>query len=315
MLKKLPKWDTDDVRSLEPFSKIRLLAVDLDGTLMPYNSPEIYKTIRKLHKSLNRYEVKLTLATGRTLNGTLPLLAQLSLPEGTPIILYNGSVVVRNGKFETLLRKTMPVEILREVLKISRLYKVRILAYICDNVFGKIGPNEYVIGWSRSGYPEYEFNKMRVQWMTDDKTDGIPDPTAIVIDTTEDQSSVVPIEKLLRRMGISITRSGLNYIEVRPALSNKGKALEYITPVLKISKDEVLALGDSDNDAEMLAWAGISVAVTNASPLALQQSDYICKYDAAKGAVEALRLVRNARRYFFKHMKVNLAGKRYAIRK
>ena len=99
---------------------------------------------------------------------------------------------------------------------------------------------------------------------------------------------------------MSFTCSGASYIEIRPENSNKGAALEYVTKAQNLSKEEVLAIGDNDNDSELLVWAGIGVAISNASEAAIASSDYICRRGVAEGAIEVLRVVKEARRFFFK---------------
>jgi Cof subfamily protein (haloacid dehalogenase superfamily) len=311
MTKPLPNWDKHDVESLRQFSEIRLIALDLDGTLFRSAASDFNQMISTLRRSLNhpRYRVKLTIATGRTLAGVRPLLAKLLLPKWTPLILYNGSVVVRNESFDTILRRTISPESLRRIVEVSLGYSARALAYIYNDPaysrFRLQDVHEYVLGWSAVGRPEYEFNEMPVRWQdTYPASDG-EEPSAILIDTSENPRAATLIEALVTDAGsVTVTRSGTKYLEVRPGESNKGVALQCVGEFLSLSKDEILALGDSDNDAEMLEWAGIGVAISEASPAAVASADYICRHGVAKGAVEVLRLVKQARHYYFTPIKV-----------
>ena len=84
------------------------------------------------------------------------------------------------------------------------------------------------------------------------------------------------IEQLLLEInGISFTRSGLSFIEIRPAGSNKGAALASAAEVLGLQRENLLALGDNDNDMEMLLWAGVGVAIAGASNAALEASRFV----------------------------------------
>ncbi|GAF84205.1 unnamed protein product, partial [marine sediment metagenome] len=73
-------------------------------------------------------------------------------------------------------------------------------------------------------------------------------------------------------------------------------ALEYVAKVLNLTQNQVLAIGDNDNDAEMLSWAGIGVAVNSASDLAESSCDYRANRGVIEGAIEVLDLVHEARR-------------------
>lgn len=311
MAEQLPNWKTNNVEDLRRFSRIRLIVADLDGTLIP---SDLSHTIQELICSLNhyRYQVNFTIATGRTLSSVEPLLQKLSLTSNVPLVLYNGSLVVRNKTFTVIDRKTISVESLRQILNISSNYKVRTFAYsYTDN--DKTKPlfslrdsesRELVFGWASNCNPGREFNNMNVQWL--DNTDYLLEPSAVLIETSSDPEGCRAIETMLSDIsGISLTRSGFNYIEVRPKASNKGIALECIAKDQNLTPDEILTLGDNDNDAEMLAWAGIGVAVAKASPFAVQNSDFVCRYGVFEGAVEILRLVKHARYYYFDPKKRN----------
>src|SRR5256885_7951749 len=115
MAEPLPRWETHDVEDLRRFSRIKLIVADLDGTLIPSN---LSQTIQELASSLShhRYKVTLTLATGRTLAGVRPLVEKLSLASGAPLILYNGSIVVKNGTFSIIDRKSISLESLQDIL-------------------------------------------------------------------------------------------------------------------------------------------------------------------------------------------------------
>jgi len=57
---------------------------------------------------------------------------------------------------------------------------------------------------------------------------------------------------------------------------------------LGIKREETMAIGDNDNDAEMLAWAGLSVAMGNATPKTKAAADYIAPSISEDGAAEAI---------------------------
>jgi hypothetical protein len=306
MAEPLPNWDTHDVEELRRFAQICLIVADLDGTLIP--SP-LHLKLQSLIRSLRhyRYQVNLTLATGRTLAGVLPLLETLPLTKDIPLILYNGSVVVRNGSFSVIERRTIPLASLSEILEISSSHCVRTLAYFYDDPwFGvqNTHEHEYVIGWAANCEPGPEFNKMPVQWLSSHTVSTKIEPSAILIDTSGDPTAAPIIELELEKVvGISATRSSTRYIEVRPKDSNKGVALEHVADAYNLSRDEILALGDNDNDSEMLAWAGIGVAISEASTSALMHSDYVCRHGIFDGAIEVMHLVKHARHYFFQPRK------------
>lgn len=296
----LPDWESDARKELEPFARVRLIALDVDGTLLEDADAGIYNTINTLGRSLRyAYQVRLTLATGRTLRTVRPLTRQLPFLGPAPLILYNGSLIVRNGKFDTLRQHKIPSDSLDQVVEICRSYPVNTLAYFSSQELGLIGQSEHVVGWANGPQrPKTESNGMKIRWLESDASVA-EEPTAIVIDMCGGASSSRIIQGQLDSVrGITSTKGAeKRFIEIRPASSDKGTALRYVASLLKVARDEVLALGDSENDVEMLEWAGIGVAVSNGARAAIEGSRYVSRYGAARSAVQVLRLVKNACRY------------------
>lgn len=290
----------EGLKKLYRFSVIKLVAMDLDGTLLQSENPKVFEPITELYSSLrHKYHVQLTFATGRTLTAVRPFLSQLALEDNVPLILYNGSLTVSNTTFQ-VIGNTHKVSRsgLRRIVDLAFPLGVPVLAYSYENLFGVNEPVECVFGWSRDRRQKTDFNGLEIRWM--DSADTIPyEPLAVLLDVAELSPDSFGLLNGLKSMpGISITRSGSRFIEIRPSNSNKGTALRFVAAQLGLSRREVVALGDSDNDLEMLRWAGIGVVVRGASDGALQASDYVCRYGAAQGAVELLRLIRDSHRYF-----------------
>ncbi len=159
---------------------------------------------------------------------------------------------------------------------------------------------EMVRGWTTVGRVEREFNGMLVEWHVPPASDDIT-PSAILVDTLDNAVVSSEIANRISGLDVSATRSGSKYLEIRPAHSHKAVALQVVADHLGLTQEEILTLGDNDNDAEMLAWAGIGVAVAQASITAQASSDYICHYGVAAGAAEVLQLVIEAKRLFKIH--------------
>ena len=75
--------------------------------------------------------------------------------------------------------------------------------------------------------------------------------------------------------GVYIMASGAGVSEIMPAGISKASALRALVQGLGIRMDQVMCFGDYDNDAEMLAACGVSVAMGNASPAAREAAKYI----------------------------------------
>lgn len=69
---------------------------------------------------------------------------------------------------------------------------------------------------------------------------------------------------------------------------NKGKSLEIVAKDMGITLDEIMAIGDSENDLEFLEVAGFKVAVRNADKELKENTDYVTKKPYGDGAAEAI---------------------------
>ena len=85
-----------------------------------------------------------------------------------------------------------------------------------------------------------------------------------------------------------IVQSKRRYLEITNANALKSTALEWLVQYLGLSMEEVLAIGDSNNDVEMLREAGIGVAVANAVPAAKSEADYLTLSNNEGGVAKAI---------------------------
>ncbi len=83
--------------------------------------------------------------------------------------------------------------------------------------------------------------------------------------------------------GVHPTTSGVPFLEVSAASVTKASGLEQLCRRLGVERHEVVSFGDNNNDAEMLAWAGIGVAMGNAVPEALAAADQVTDHVDADG--------------------------------
>lgn len=86
----------------------------------------------------------------------------------------------------------------------------------------------------------------------------------------------------------AVSMAGEWVVEINVAGVNKGAALEELAAELGIEPDEVVAFGDYPNDLPMLAWAGTSIAPSNAHPDVLAQIDEITSPNDEDGVALAI---------------------------
>jgi Cof subfamily protein (haloacid dehalogenase superfamily) len=300
----LPDWRSNPA-ALEPFSRVALVAVDLDGTLVGADGAVVDQIQTLQHGLLisrgGHQGVKLTFATGRSLTWVLKLQQELvrGVPKGTPLVLYNGSVVIEAVTGIVLFREELSADTLAAIVATTRGKDVDVYAYAGPSEWsiGEARP-ERVVAWSnRMDLPQVDVNGAPIEW--NGAEGDLGSAVAVLIATRESAAAQRRLlVSLSEVVGISVTSSGGGYIEVRPQGSSKARGLEAAVAQLNIDRRRVLALGDSDNDIEMLEWAGLSVVVAGATPGAQAHSDFVTRRGASSGVIEVLRAIKHARRYF-----------------
>ena len=110
----------------------------------------------------------------------------------------------------------------------------------------------------------------------------------IVFEDTNKELLNIVKEELKNIIGIEITTSGLDNIEIMNEGVNKGKAVSILCDYLNIHKDETIAFGDSYNDLSMLEYVGIGVAMDNADEYIKSRANIITDRNDNDGVAKAI---------------------------
>ncbi|WP_152486705.1 HAD-IIB family hydrolase [Herbaspirillum frisingense] len=286
---------------LRAFANVKLIAFDLDGTLISHHAEAPGDRLVDLFLAFRQSKVLLTLATGRTLKGVSVALGQLKNLAQAPLVLYNGSVVMK-PEDQTLIAHIAIsrhfVESFLDQLRGSS--DVSAFLYCVDpeaNFIGG-GASTEVVYFAGSGFDKAkEFNGMTPRPITDFRLESA-EVVAILVESRTGQAREQLLKYLQQANNVSITSSGTKYIEIRPAGSSKAVGMQWLCDRYQINPMNVLAVGDNDNDVELLSWAGISVSVGGASDAARRASKYYSQHGAGKAAIEILEIVKHAQRLF-----------------
>jgi Cof subfamily protein (haloacid dehalogenase superfamily) len=239
----------------EPQPPPRLVATDLDGTLLRTDEIASPRTIAAISRVL-RAGIPFVICTARPARWMGPL-ASIVGGHGTAICA-NGGVIWDIGG-ETVIREfPIPCEVAHEVVARLRAVLPR-AAWAVERATAFAHEPAY-----RSRWP-------------------VPDDT--VVDRAEALLTVAPVKLMLRAPDVTadelvtiarqavgelveVTHSSTadTLLEMSAGGVSKGSTLAVLCDSLGITPDQVLAFGDMPNDLPMLRWAGRSVAVANAHP-------------------------------------------------
>lgn len=281
----------------ERLAQIKLVVMDIDGTLITGAEPTIDNVIDQLNR-LPRAGIRFSLATGRTIHGARSVVSRVfevpmhrgRLSEKPPIVAYNGGLVAGNFGRRIIGRSDIPLVDQLHLFSVLERHHADALFYTCS--IGLTGePMERVFASPQvAARIPIEFNGMPViaQAPTPQGFDGL---LASLILQTEG----VVLERIaddIRHFpggGLRVTTSGGAFLEVSLAGTTKLSAVNHLATTEGVQLAEVMAIGDNFNDLEMIEGVGFGVAVSNAPAAVKQAAAFTCDLPAAKGVVQILR--------------------------
>lgn len=257
----------------------RLIAADLDGTLIGDDLIISHEVTDAFHAA-REAGLLVTIATGRTFAGALPFAHQLDV--NAPLILCQGAEIRDVETGEAIYRTCLPLESAREIIDVARSAGVHLNVFVDDI--------PYTDALTPAAELYQKIDRAAVQPVGDLKEWLDKEPTKIML--VADAEKLSELEPRLRERfhgRLKVVRSHHHFLEVIPLGASKGRALARLARHLGIHREEVCAIGDNDNDADMLRWAGLGVAVENASPAARKAADTIAPSVEKAGAAWAVR--------------------------
>jgi tRNA threonylcarbamoyl adenosine modification protein (Sua5/YciO/YrdC/YwlC family) len=259
---------------------VRLLALDLDGTIIGDGvqvSPRVREALRRALDA----GVRVTLASGRPFGQMRLLASDLGIHE--PLICYQGAVVQDPGSAEVYFRRGVPLHLAREFVDFAHQRGWELCAFVDERLYV-----ENVTPLVRF-YAEYGPIKEELNPVGDLGAFLSRDPIKLIVVIDVEQAARVNDLLQERFAGrLRIVRSFDCFVEGTNLAASKGQALSFLAQKLGVAQAETMAIGDNDNDADMVAWAGLGVAMGNASPKVKAAAEYVAPPIEEDGAAEAI---------------------------
>ena len=269
---------------------IKLVASDLDGTLLNKNkeiTPRLFEALEQLDK-LGIYFVP---STGRPF-GPVPQ-AIKELPFLKYVITSNGATIYDATEQKNIIENYLTPEAVDAVIAVARElpiiteYFIEGKAYIAKTVYDDLSPfdltesHEFYIKNSRTPVEDF-WNEMK-------RNDAVLENINLVFKDMELRKEVWD---KLKALGLaSVTAATTKNIEITSLYATKAQALEKLCEVLGFSRENVLAMGDGDNDMPMIQFAGIGVAMANGEEHIKQAADIIADDCNDFGAAKILEQI------------------------
>lgn len=258
---------------------IRLLALDLDGTLVHDLTGIRPRTVRAVRAALQR-GVRVTIATGREFEATEKYARLLDL--NTPLICYQGSLIRdhRNGQGE--LGEALPLDLTYRLIDWARASGASMMVYTPAGRYAeRISPLMHEL-YTKVGLLPTPVDDLRLAVRT-------PAIKCLIVEAADRAPQVIStLQAAFGHEDVKFFRSYPTIIEAMSKNVSKGGALALLAGRLGVPREAVMAVGDQDNDVEMVAWAGLGVAMGDGSPAVRAAADVIAPPLSEEGAAWAI---------------------------
>lgn len=257
---------------------IKMIATDIDGTILNYDFSNFTLEVKKCINDLKNRGIKVVLATGRMHKAAQFLADELGID--TPIISYQGGFIKdKSGK--VYYRKDLNPAYAREIIKWARDNKIHINLYMDDDLY--VEKDDDII----RRYTKERLIKYKVCNFDNLEIKGVNKILAVKFD---DAQTVTKWLMYLQSKypDLYIVKSTPYFCEISNKEATKSHAVKYLCKEWGIKKEEVLAIGDQNNDIELLKSGGIKVAMGNATEELKQYADYITDSVDNNGFVKAV---------------------------
>lgn len=262
---------------------IKLVAIDLDGTLLN-SKKEISARNKEALAQAKAAGVKIVICTGRPLAAIGIYLDALNLRDnGDYSITFNGGLVQKNDTGEIIEKASMPVENVHDLFELAKSLNVP-LDILSDGLVLQLPTTQdHESLYSQLNklltYESYELAQLTA--------DRIYNKAVIAVDQTylDEQIKKIP-RPFYDRYEIIKTRS--NLLEFMPKGITKAYGISLLARDLGIKQEEIMTIGDEENDLPMIEYAGLGVAMENAVAKVKDLADVITDTNDNDGVAQAV---------------------------
>ena len=255
---------------------IRLLALDLDGTLLDSRGLVSERNRRAVSAARAR-GVRVAVVTGRRFRDARPVALELGLD--VPVVAHNGALTKHARTLETVSVTHLPLAAARETLRVGRAHGSDALVsddaegaglLVYDHIDEDDRPLAEYIRWSRRIHGEEAARAIIQVESLEAYLDHAP--VHITFSGTQGRAErlAAALERELggsvRLMATIYPRLDFGLVDVIHPEVSKGTGLRAVADEYGLAPAEVMAVGDNHNDREMLEYAGTRVVVSNAEP-------------------------------------------------
>jgi Cof subfamily protein (haloacid dehalogenase superfamily) len=237
----------------------KLVAIDIDGTLMN-DRKEITKEVNDAIQAAKAKGVRVVICTGRPIVGVQPIIEELKLnDEDDFVITFNGALVQNTYTKEVESQITLTYENLKELYELSLEIHSPFQFFDTENLYT---PNRKISIYT---VHEAHINQVPINYLPiDEVPKDMLIPKVMFIDEPERLNTNIGNIPESFWEKYTFVKSTPFFLEILDPRVSKGNAVKQLAEKLGIKREEVICIGDGENDLSMIEYAGCGVAMDNA---------------------------------------------------
>lgn len=258
----------------------KLLFIDLDGTLLRDDKTISQKDINAIHRA-RQAGVRVMIATGRPTIGSDKALATIGYETGDLLISNNGASIFRLPDYEIVDLKQIHM---RDHRLIDKFLKSQGLEHYSFDTTACLSERFHEFTeWEKQAngieiklvdFSQMEENRQLLKIMA------FGQPQEI-------DSAILAVPGRISQ-NYAVIRSADILLEFLHPLATKGNAVKTVADMLNVQREEIICIGDSGNDLDMIEYAGLGIAMGNAKPDLIVAADAITNSNEESGIAMAI---------------------------
>ncbi|MCP4541214.1 MAG: HAD family phosphatase [Chloroflexi bacterium] len=259
----------------------RLIFCDLDGTTSTYEH-NITTAVQQAMRDVIASDAWITINTGRGYQTLIPFLDRI--PVNAPLICCNGGLIVDPATCEILKVEPTPLSLAHQLIGLVQEKGLEMWVYLDDmETMFEYNPAKSQAVIRRDGEIVHQ--------VTDpiEELERPPHKLLIITESPQDTPAAVKSVKACVLDEARVVTSSPRLIEVIMPGVSKAHAASWMADHLGVAREETIAVGDGNNDIEMLSWAGLGIAMGNATPEVQAVADWTAPHVDKDGLAVALK--------------------------
>lgn len=262
---------------------IKLLCIDIDGTLLDSQKELPEENVKAVHYAMEK-GVAVALASGRSVSGMRPVMKELGT--GDRAVCLNGSLIYYD---KVIHQAVMEEALVDRVIRLAEQYGSQIFLSAAERNYtnGEVSPKLKALiekGSLRSDYHYCaDFEELKAEARLH-----AGEILKIAVKELDEENFDLLKADLVDSGLFHVAKSDTYFVDINPKGINKGEGVRILAAYLGIPMEQVMCIGDNENDREMVAVAGLGVAMGNAAELVRMAADYVTADNDHHGVAEAI---------------------------